>query len=93
MRAFMSAHVDQLRRLFDAAKGSFHRRFRIPDKRHHRPIRTRARIDIEQRNALYRFNCIGNLPNSIQIAPLRKIRHALDQVLHNHGISKQDLRD
>ena len=47
MRALMFAHVDQFGRLFDSAKGRFHRGIRTAHKRHHRPVRTRARIDIE----------------------------------------------
>jgi hypothetical protein len=87
VRAFVSAHVDQLCGLFDPAKRRFHRRFRIPDERHNRPVRARARIDIEQRNALYGFNCIGDLPNDLQIAALRKIRHALNQFSHGSAAS------
>jgi len=89
----MFAHVDQFGRLFDSAKGRFHRGIRTAHKRHHRSVRTRARIDIEQRNAVHRFNGIGDLPNDLQIAPLRKIRHAFNQLSHSHRISRQDLRD
>ena len=60
------------------AKCRFHCGIEITDKRHHRPVRARPGIDIEQRNAIDRLNRIGNLPNDILVASLRKIRHAFD---------------
>ena len=55
---------------------------RITDKSHHRPVRTRAGIDIEQRNAIDRFNRISNLPNNILVSSVRKIRHTFDEFFH-----------
>ena len=82
MRAFVLAHVDQFRRFFDRAKRRLDCCVGFADKSYHGPVRARPGINIEQRHAIHRFNHIGNLPNNIQIAPFRKIRHALDQFLH-----------
>ena len=82
MRAFVLAHVDQLRGFLDSAKRRFNRRVRTSDQGHDRPVRRRARIDIEQRNALGRFNRVRDLPNYVFVASFRKIRHAFDQLLH-----------
>ena len=56
MRAFLFAHVDQLRRFLNSTKRRFNRRVRIAGEGDHSAIRARAGIDIEQRNAIDRFN-------------------------------------
>jgi hypothetical protein len=55
---------------------------RVSDESYYRPVRARARINVQQRNAIDRFNRIGDLPNNILISSLRKIRHTLDEFLH-----------
>ena len=79
----MSPHIDEFGRLLDSAKCGFHCSLGTAHKSYHGPIRTRAGIDIEQRNAFHGPNRVGDLPNHIQIAAFRKIRHALDQFLHD----------
>ena len=78
MRALVLAHVDQFRRFLNSAKRRFNGGFRTADKSDNRTIRGRARIDIEQRNALSRLNGVGDLSNHILIAPFRKVRYTLD---------------
>ena len=86
MRAFVFAHIDELCRFFNCAKRPFYRGVRAPNEGHDRPVRRRARIDIEQRNAVCRFNRVGNLPNNFLVAPFRKIWHTLDQLLHTIAV-------
>ena len=80
----MFAHIDELGCFFYSPKSGLYHSVRTADKCHHRAVRACARIDIEQRNTLYRFNRIRDLPNDIRIAPFREIRHALDQFLHGN---------
>ena len=85
MCAFVLSHVDEFRGFLNAAKGGFHRSFGTADKGHDRPVGTSTGIDIEQGNAICRFNCGRNLSNNIEIAPLRKIGDAFDEFLHDIG--------
>ena len=82
MCAFVFPHVNDFRCLLDGAERGLHRAFRTADKGHNRPVGGCSRIDIEQSNAIHRFNRAGDLSNDIQIAPFRKIRDAFDQFLH-----------
>ena len=85
MCSFVFAHVDQLGRLLNPAKGAFHRRLRSADKRHDRTVSGCAGIDIEQRHSFRGFNRICDLPNNVRVAAFRKIGHALDQLLHDQS--------
>ena len=85
MCSFVFAHVDQLGRLLNPAKGAFHDRVRTADKGHDRPVSGCAGIDIEQRHSFRGFNRICDLPNNVRVSAFGEIGHALDQLLHDQS--------
>jgi hypothetical protein len=80
--AFVLPHVDQLGCFLDAPKRAFDRCLRAAGERHNRAVRTRARIDIQQRNTVNGLDGGRDLPDDFKIAAFGKIGNALDDFLH-----------
>ena len=85
MCSLVFAHVDQLGRLLNPAKGAFHRGLRSADKGHDGTVSSCAGIDIEQRHSFCGFNRICDLPNNVRVSAFGEIGHALDQLLHDQS--------
>ena len=75
MLAMMLTHVDQLGCPLDAAESSFHHCLRFSYESHNRAVGRRARIYIEEFDALYTLDCVGNTLYRVRIAALTEIGH------------------
>jgi hypothetical protein len=80
MLPVMLLHVDALDPDLDRAECRLHHRVSSPHERVHRAVRVRARIHVENGDALHRAHGVGDGLNDGLVASFGEVRNAFDEL-------------
>ena len=85
MGTVVAAHVDDLGGFLRSAEGGLAYGLGTANESDDGAVGGVARVDIKQAHAIYTLDGIGDLTDDGHVAPLAKIRDALDDLVHSIG--------